>query len=160
MRSRCGFRLGVSWRDTAWLLDGMPLELPLDRCDPNPAFRIAPQHIDTLRVVHYEAASLGGVGISTVWAAAGGPPYFSLIADKAEPGPMRAFSGEVRLRVNVVDPVRVEILDAYGRPVRTVHDALVGAATVTVSTRGLAPGLYTLKAWSADYRLSYRLEVT
>lgn len=143
------------------IVDGMPLELPLDHCAADPLVQIAPQDIDTLYVVDESSWARGrGIGVSTIWAESGGPPYFSLIADRPRPGPMRAASDEIRLRTNVADPVRVEILDAYGRSVRVVHGALVGAAALSISTRGLASGLYTLKTWSADYRLSYRFEIS
>ena len=81
-------------------------------------------------------------------------------AVSSEPAPERGVrldvfpnpaSGHVTLRLGAADAVRVTVSDALGRRVAVVHDGpLHDARTLSLDTSGLAPGVYVVRAETAD----------
>lgn len=72
-------------------------------------------------------------------------------------------AGTVRLRLTLGQPAaaRVDVFDAAGRRVATLHDGPLSASVahpLSLDTRGLAAGVYTVRAtsgaWTAEQRLS------
>ncbi len=82
----------------------------------------------------------------------------SLVVAGANP-----FRGTTRLALTLDRPqdVRVEIVDLLGRTVQTLHDGAMSAETemLEVSSAGLAPGVYVVRAIGEDVVLSERLTV-
>ncbi len=77
------------------------------------------------------------------------------------PNPVRTGAAALRLTLPAAGDVRVRILDAQGRTVRTVATAprAAGASDLVVRTDGLAPGLYFVVAEAGGRRAVQPLSV-
>ncbi len=94
------------------------------------------------------------------------------VGTPVEPGPAEALSlalqsanpasGEVRLALAAPsgEPVRVEAFSATGRRVAVLHDGAAPEAGLAFDVRGLAPGVYIVRAVGPSGAVSLRVAVT
>ena len=123
------------------------------------------------RAVYAVAETAGGA----VLAGTGAGVYSADLVVAGEAGPAAAPRAALALRVfpspvaagasvtitlgAAAGPVRIDVVDALGRTVRTLAERDGAAGSLSVSTAGLAPGVYAVRAESGGARATRRLVV-
>ena len=100
----------------------------------------------------------GQFAVCTAGEAAPDEAAFGLSAPAPNP---TAGTSTLRVRLGAAQTVRVSVLDALGREVAVLHDGAMpaGETPLSVTTRGLAPGVYVVRMAGAGSVATQRLVV-